>query len=142
MSPILLLLVGGSGGLLVGSIVGCHHGHRLLCWLLQHHRLLCWLLHHLHVRRVLLANEIHHGGVGMGAVAARGRGPRAWGGERGDGTGQRPERGWGLGPKGSRGLGELVCQRVIQTQSLDEVGDGDALDQQVEHHNRKNNAFG
>ena len=61
MSPILLLLVGGSGGLLVGSIVGCHHGHRLLCWLLQHHRLLCWLLHHLHVRRVLLADEIHHG---------------------------------------------------------------------------------
>ena len=47
--------------MLVGSIVGCHHGHRLLCWLLQHHRLLCWLLHHLHVRRVLLANEIHHG---------------------------------------------------------------------------------
>ena len=36
--------------------------------------------------------------------------------------------GWGLGPKGSRGLGELVCQRVIQTQFFDEVGDGDALD--------------
>ena len=47
--------------MLVGSIVGCHHGHRLLCWLLQHHRLLCWLLHHLHVRRELLADEVHHG---------------------------------------------------------------------------------
>ncbi len=61
MSPILLLLVGGSGGLLGGSILGCHHGHHRLCWLLHHHRLLCRLLHHLHVRRVLLADKIHHG---------------------------------------------------------------------------------
>ena len=58
-------------------------------------------------------------------------------GNRGDGAGvMGPDRrqsgakawGWGLGPKGSRGLGELVCQRVIQTQFFDEVGDGDALD--------------
>ena len=50
----LLLLVGGSGGLLVGSIVGCHHGHCLLCWLLHH-------LHVCSVWRVLLVNKIHHG---------------------------------------------------------------------------------
>ena len=38
-------------------IVGCQHGHRLLCWLLHslHHLCVC------SVCRILLANKIHHG---------------------------------------------------------------------------------
>jgi hypothetical protein len=54
-----LLLVGGIVGLLVGSIVGCHHGHRLLSWLLHHLRvrgILCWLL---------LSDKIHHALAGL-----------------------------------------------------------------------------
>ncbi len=44
--------------MLVGSIVGCHHGHHLLGW----------LLHHLHVRSiwwVLLSDMIHHALAGL-----------------------------------------------------------------------------
>ena len=55
--PRLLLLIGGTVRLLVGSIVGCHHGHRLLGWLLHHLRSHgCW---------VLLSDKIHHALTGL-----------------------------------------------------------------------------
>ncbi len=47
-------MVGGRVGLLVGSIVGCHHGHCLLGRLLHNWSSPC-------ARRELLANKIHHG---------------------------------------------------------------------------------